>query len=270
MLLEKSSSRFNYIIEKFKSVKEVIDVIEQRKPNFSSDNKYDRSFSKLSSYQELKELVLYGWEQEVKNFERKIKDVDKSKMQSSAKTKFFEDVNGFAPIIPNALKGLPHSMINSKRILRKNKVINVVLDATYPGRISTEQIISYYSDVFAYLVGLEKSGYRVNIDVSMTFSEEDIDTVHHFELNLKKEYQPIDIKRLMFPIVHTGMLRALGFEWYERLPDAQHINGYGKAFHYWPNESAMEEVKTALDLNDKKRFYIYYSSDYKAILKGVS
>jgi len=270
MLLNKKSKNFEYIVETFNSMSQVFDTLEKRYSNFSSDNKYSKSFSGVTSFEELKQLALYGWSNHVDRVIKEIAKVDKSKLREIQKTMFQEGVEGFLPIVPNALRGLPNSMITTKIAKKKSKVVEVVLDVTYPARIPTEEIIDYYSKVFAYLIHLEKSGFRVKIKAVMVFANQDYRKSHLFELVLKNEYQPIDMKKLMFPIIHSGMLRALGFEWYERLPNAEQVDGYGKALQFWSSQEKAEEVKTTLGLNRKNIFFIHYDSNFRNILKGVS
>lgn len=267
---ELKSNNFKYIVESFDNVIDALNTSDNRKQNFGRHrDEYDRGFAGVDNYEQVRDMMLNGWDKPIKNVQDKIKRIDKTKQADVKRTVTRPDVAGFVPIVPNALMGLPKSMLNSHIVAKKSKVLNVLLDVTYPARMTKDEIIDYYSEVFAYLMSLEKQGFRVRITVFMLFGEIGAPKVHVFKLLLKRENQPIDIKRLMFPMIHNGMLRAFGFDWYQRLPDAHEISGYGKALHFWNSSSDVDEVKNTLGIDNRSTFYIYHNSDYKSIFKGI-
>jgi len=267
---ELSSKNFKYIVEFFESSKDALETSDNRVNNFGRErDEYEKEFAGVEDYEQVRDMLLNGWTKPIKNVERKIAEIDKTKRIDVRKPAMKPDVAGFMPIVPNALMGLPKSMFNTHMVSKKSKVLDVLLDVTYPARLKQPEIIEYYSKVFAYLMSLEKQGFRVRITVFMLFGDYDENQVHVFKLLLKRENQPIDIKRLMFPMIHNAMLRAMGFDWYQRLPGAEKIEGYGKAMHYWGNSEKVREVKQALGIDNGKTFYVYHGSDYKTIFKGI-
>ena len=143
-----------------------------------------------------------------------------------------------------------------------------MIDSTFSASTGTEEVIDYYSKVFAYIVDLEKNGVRCRIETLISLSEEGTKKCHVLKVLTKDESQPIDMKRSTFPIMHPAMLRVFGFDWYERLPGAQHIGGYGRAFHHWSDEKKVKEVLDAVAQIDNY-YYIYYGSDYKKVFEKV-
>ena len=51
-------------------------------------------------------------------------------------------------------------------------------------------------------------------------------------LTIKKESEPMNVKRILFPCTSSAFVRGVSFGWYTRLPNAEHISGYGRtAYH---------------------------------------
>lgn len=266
------SNSFNVLVEKFASMTQLIETINQRPHNRGNfeDSKQDTnpSFSGIKSWKEGCELV-HSFEKNIEKVKTEIKKIDDKKTVQTKRSKQYEDVAGFVPVVPHALMNLPKSMINSQIVLKKSKVINVMIDVTYSWMNTTEKIANYYSKVLAYLIGLEKQGFRVRISLIMNFGTESSSQQHSCIVLLKNENQPIDIKRMMFPITHTGTLRVFGFSWYERLEGAIYIGGYGTAMHNWGIKTKAEELKKVLGELNSKVYYLYYKCDYEMVFKNV-
>ena len=265
---EKRTKSFNVIMEEFNSIKELVDTSDNRKNNFGYNREFSQRWAGVKNYDQARDYLLNGWSEPIKDVKNYLDKIDQNKRLDARKTRLKDDIAGFLPIVPNALMGLPKSMRNVEIVTKKSKVLNVTIDTTYNAGVSKSEAQEYFSKVFAHLMALEKSGFRIRINSMMCFGNPSEDTVHIVKLLLKHEYQPIDIKKLMFPIINTAMLRAVGFDWYERLPDAVEIGGYGRALHHW-HSTKEQEIYDLMGIDKSKSFYIHYNSNYRQIFKGA-
>ena len=266
------TKNYKILIEKFDSMTHLIETSNGRSFKFSGSHEETRTnidgdFAGIDTWEGACKLVT-NYNKNLDKVKNEVKKIDDKKTIQHKRTRAINDVAGYIPIIPNALMGLPKSMINSKMVTKKSKIINVVVDVTYQWSLSSEKVAEYYSKVLAYLISLEKQGFRVRISNYMMFGNSGSEQVHVATVLVKRENQPIDIKRLLFPITHTGTLRLFGFDWYERLPNAKYIGGYGRALHHW-RDSDKEEILTAVGELNNKAYYLNYGCDYKAVFEGI-
>jgi hypothetical protein len=64
------------------------------------------------------------------------------------------------------------------------------------------------------------------------------------KIKVKDAMQPIDLKRISFPLTHTAFFRVIGFDWYSRCPEAKYIGGYGHSLDYdFDNEKMQKTAK---------------------------
>lgn len=179
---------------------------------------------------------------------------------------FHNDVVGYAPIVPNAILGLPQSMINQTIVPKKIKVINVVFNAGNPAMRDKKEVLEYGAKFVSYIMNLEKQGYRVRIDCLLSFNDFVDDKHYILRVPVKNEHNPIDLKRICFPLTHPAMQRSIGFDWYERLPEAEHICGYGREFCTERNEKRRNAVlKKFLKSNE---YFVCYGMDLDEVFEG--
>lgn len=265
----KKTDRHEYIIEEFNSYNELITVNDSREQNFgkartASDRKWYGS-----TYEEAIEMLRYGWQdkEKVNRVMEKIGELEK--MQETQKMSFKNDIVGYAPIVPLAMLGVPQNMINCTRKPKKAKVINLVIDISVSCNVDSESILDWGAKMVSKVINLEKQGFRVRIDIIKTFIDTSYGTkAHVLKLPIKNENQPFDIQRMMFPIAHTAMGRRIGFDWYERLPEAEQLGGYGTPLIHHTRERA-EEIKRNI-LDTKNSYIIHRMEDIENILKGVA
>ena len=265
----KKIDKQEYIIEEFNSYSELIKTNDSRESNWG-DTRTDKDRKwRGATYDEAVQLLRYGWEdkEKVEMIKETISDLEK--MQDVPKMSFKNDIVGYAPIVPLVLQGVPQNMINSTRKPKKAKVINLIVDISVSASTSVEEILKWGATVVAKVMNLEKRGFRVRIEIANVFSRDNWDTkVHAMRVLIKSENQPFDIKRMMFPIAHSAMFRVFGFDWYERLPEAQHFDGYGKSLIHH-SDSHARAVKDVI-ADTKNSYYICNKEDINEILKGVA
>ena len=240
------------IVEKFNSIDELLKTINSRPLNdYVSDavrngsHDGDKWVGKIT-YQEAQKFLQYGWDKPLKEFQQVIKKVSDKVLLDSKKPVIFKSVSGFKPIVPNALKGLPKSMMGKKLVVKKTKIINVMVEISKPASYTHNEIVDKSIEILSQLYILERQGYRVRLSMLGTHAQPHGDEKQMgWSLLIKDESQPFDIKKLMFPLVHSAMLRMISFDWYESVPNGNKVSGYGRAVQNWVDKS---EAKAFLDV----------------------
>lgn len=254
----------HYIIETFNSSNEMIKVNNSRKQNFGEARTSDCDSWRGASWNEAINMLQYGWDKPVKQIKSNIKKLEKQ--GTMRKITFQNDVIGFAPNVPNAILGLPQSMINSHVSYKKAKVINVMIDPGASCGVSSDRIIEYGSKVIEKLYSLEKAGFRVRIEVLYSFNGKEWEpNTCAMKYLLKSENQPFDLKRMAFPMAHTAMFRRIAFDWYERLPEAKELDGYGTPLK---NNDDRDDIKQVL-CSDKNTYLILHGDDLDEMFKNI-
>ena len=263
----KSKNGRKVLIESFKSFSELIETNDTRTSNFGYNREIEGRDFDFNSYEQAVSW-LFNYDKHLELFKTKLKHVDNKKTLDVKKTKNVIGVSGFQPVIPNALMGLPNSMISTQVVSKKSKIINVLIDGTYKYSTSPREVADKFSQALAYLTGLEKQGFRVRISLMFLFGNSNAGQVHVSRVLLKSENQPIDLKRMMFPLTNLGSFRLFGWDWYERLPQGEQISGYGSAIYNW-NQPKQQDVYATLDDINSKAYVINISSDVNTVFQDV-
>ena len=224
-------------IEMYSNAQEIADHLETRtrtSENFKSNPYSDRSFvgaSREEAYKMLRE----GYQPVV--------DSLKGKIRANTTTKRFrsyKDVAGFQPIIPNAIMGLPKSMINSSLTPIKTKVIDIYYEMTCHAFTDSSALIKAGQKMLGVIMELEAQGYRFNLYCTQGYYNE-TQGCDMLCLKVKSANQPMDLKRMSFPIAHTAFFRGMGFDWYSKFPKGTYRNGYGHAIAYDKSQASIQE-----------------------------
>lgn len=244
--------------EIFNSALEVASVNEQRTmtSNRFHDMKThvgsDPEWFGVKNYDEAQELLRTGYQPVVENLNKAFKS---TVMGEGKRFKFENNVHGFAPVVPLALIGSPNSMLNMTMKPIKAKVVDVFYDMTVSSNVSSNDQMKAGREVLAAIIDLEKQGYRFNLYAAITFtSRNDADIIC---IKIKSAEQPLDIKRVSFPMAHTGFFRVIGFDWYSKVPNGEYRIGYGSgAYYLWGKEIGKEVLE---GLTGRKNV-IYFSA----------
>ena len=178
----------------------------------------------VESYEQALKLLEEGYQPVVEE----MKTMIKTNLQGEGKRiSFHNDVVGYAPIVPLAIMGVPNSMLNSYMKPIKSKVVDVYYDGVFRGVTSSSDIIATGAKVISVIMKLEQQGYRFNLYQVQGYSDET--GTNLMKVKLKDAAQPIDLKRISFPMAHTAFFRVIGFDWYSKTPRGRYISGYGKA-----------------------------------------
>lgn len=257
-----------YILETFDSFGEILKVCDSRevKPTVYDVTRRQRneSFYGAKSYEEAVKMLKFGESKDIEKVNKAVKDLAKS--QTALKTSFKNDIVGYAPNVPNAIMGVPQSMINSTRIPKKSKVITIMVDMAVSGGVRKDSVFEYGLKVVQKIMQLEHSGYRVRLEYLKAFNHDGqhagVSTV------IKNENQPLDLKRIVFPLTNVAMQRYISWDWYDRVPDAKWDCGRGRSlstFGYTEKKRIIDGfIKDASD-----KYIIVYGDDLDAVFSKL-
>lgn len=229
-------------VEVFDSADEVVSVSSRRTMTSSSFHdmsksyNIDKSWTGVGSLDEALELMKTGYQPTVDKFKSGIKA---NVSGQGKRISFFNDVVGYAPIVPLALLNVPNSMQNSYMKPIKAKVLNIYYDMTASSGTSKEKIIESGQKLLAAIMELEMQGYKFNLYSIQSYWSE----THGADIlctKIKSSNTPLDLKRISFPLTHTAYFRVIGFDWYSKTPKGVYRSCYGHALGYDFNEDQMQ------------------------------
>lgn len=226
-------SKLNVNVETYMSAQEMVEHSKTRKITDSrfhdktQSGQCRKDWDGVDSYEEALDLLKTGYQPTVEALGKAIKA---SKNGVQKRIQFENNVHGFAPVVPLALKGVPNSMINMTMKPIKCKVIDVYYDMVMSSSTDPETIIKNGQKVLGAILDLEKQGYRFNLYAVQTYSESD--SVDMVCVKIKSSDKPFDLKRMSFPLTHPAFFRTIGFDWYSKCPVAKYRYGYGRAIAY--------------------------------------
>ena len=249
------------VIETYNNAWEVVRDCRERK--ITDDSFHDKSkeffdeWEGVKNYDEALELLEKGYQPTVEKLKEKMKDLGKMGFQKRMRIE--NNVVGGAPVVPLAMMGLPKSMLDTKIKPIKCKVIDIYYDLTCSCGTSSEEIIKNGQKLLGAIMELESQGYKFNLYAVQTYSDDS--SVDALVVKIKSSNQPLDLKRMSFPLTHTAFFRVIGFDWYSRCPKATYRSGYGRGLSYRLNKEQMAEFakeafgKNALFISGKDIMY---------------
>lgn len=216
-----------------------------------SHREYSSGFHEFKTYEEALENLEFGYDKHFKQFidnvEKAKNIVSKIEINRVGSTK--RDVAGFIPIVPNALLGLPESMINASRIKKAVPKARIFIEISESGGVRTDRIIKLKSVVFALIDLIERQGIRCEVwavENSKAGNEITSDAI-----KLKDYFQPLNVYKLQFPIVSPDMLRRIHFRMLETNPNIKSGSwtcGYGSPLISYRSIPDLEKI---LQLNEE-------------------
>jgi len=224
---------YKIIKEHFKSIHEMISVIESRPNNKvmadkHSSNTGDYSFTKTKSMDEAKELFRNGYTEILPKIKTGVSNEFK-RTEVRNRRKVETGVIGYAPHVPNAILGLPNSMILTKAQPQKVKAVSIVVGITENCGTEADEFITSGIAAIGVVNTLELRGYRVNLKVAFWCATGGNERAWG-TIDLKDYREHLDLQKLCFPLAHPSMFRRLGFKWLETQPEIQDSGwewGYG-------------------------------------------
>ena len=227
-----NGKRITVNAEVFNSADECVKVCHSRQMTDSSFHDMPREADSNrdwygAGYEETMNLLKNGYQPTVEA----LRGVFRATVAGEGKRFKFQNAPvGFAPVVPLALMGVPNSMLDMRMKPIKAKVVDVFMDMTCSCGTSSEQIMEASKKILSAVIELEKQGYRFNLySCSGYFDSSTGDAVC---VKVKSAEQPLDLKRVSFPMAHTSFFRVVGFDWYSKFPIGKYRCGYGHAAYF--------------------------------------
>ena len=225
---------YRIIKEHFTSIHQMLSVIESR-PNNSVMRNRDESrtngkdFTGTKSYDEAISLFETGYTEILERIKTGVGSNLKETESVNRRT-VRTGVVGYAPHVPNAILGLPNSMILTEQQSQKIKTVSIVVGITENCGTAAEEFIKSGIAALSVVNTLELRGYRVALKVAFWCAEGGNERAWG-TITLKDYREHMDIQKLCFPLAHPSMFRRFGFKWLETSPEIQDSGwtwGYGR------------------------------------------
>lgn len=173
----------------------------------SSERKDKGNWYGTASYAEAEDLLLHGWDYMAKELKSKKIDVNMRLTGHTQRPAY--SVAGYQACVPRYLQGLPDSMIYSKRVPKKEKVITINKSVSYSCGVTQKQIIEESVKVLNAVNALESKGMRVKLNIIWKVRNNRRIYSYVVKVNVKQPSQRLNIKQIAFPLVHPSMLRRI-------------------------------------------------------------
>lgn len=257
------------IIEKYADIDAIIDATKSREPlpdiwsvTVTDEKVKDRrDFYGVDKIEDAYTLLKNGYDKAVDELKTSIKA---NRIEDKSRAAFSSSITGAAPVVPNAIIGLPNSMLSRRVEPPRDKVITLLIDVTYSWIYTEDQVFEYGKNVVKHVKELERDGYRVNIKAIYYIEQSPHDECVTF--TLKRADRPLDIKRLSFAVMHTAFMRVILFQWYERVPGGSVKANRGGALACTGDQKYCENKLKKHGLLDKNTYYINICSDIARVL----
>ena len=231
--------------------------------NQSSMTKGDESFYGTSSYEEATELLEKGWNKNMASLKSNLKIFETAQKRLHAKTVI--SVAGYAPVVANAIRGVPKTMYASRKNKKTLRTLHVVFNNTSSCQVTAEELASNGELILKLCMLLEINDIRTQIDVmpkcSFYNSNHDIDNVALCTVKIKDYQQPFNLLKMAYPLSNPSFFRRQGFRFLETLPNAKIANKMGKTYGKSLSMLDKNKYKDILDnykMENKDTVYIYF------------
>lgn len=237
----------NIEIEKFATIDAFVKSLNTRELNpafknvgeVSSKIKGNKDFYKTDTYAESEELLIGGYKEglSVIKSEKRINRYSITKRNTPS-----VDVVGFAPHVPNAIAGIPQSMVSVKTRNQKSKIVSIIYNNSAASSTTISQLAVAGRHVLDVVATLERQGYRVNVDILTTACTST--QVAMCFVHVKDALRTINPLKLAYILVHPSFFRRQGFRWIETCPkitDRTFSCGYGYPLIWLANKKNESE-----------------------------
>ena len=232
---QQSDINGNYELVDFKSLQEFYEYVISTPLNESfrwqrlASVSGTAGFTGTATFEEAAELLRNGWQEMSETLVQRLK-VDGGKVEPVMVSKNITSVQGYQPIAPLYLNGIPTNMVSRKMQPVKQKVITLNKSIEYRGNVTTEEIIEESIKALRIIKKLESQSYRCNLNIVFSISGILRSTKRYaVRIRIKSANERLNILKLSFPLVHPSMLRRLSFRFTEVHPGvpSEYVNGYG-------------------------------------------
>lgn len=239
-------------------------VLMTNKTSENTDDYKCKKFYYTNSYDEAVNLLKNGYKEPLDKIKSELKNFCVTNRREN-KRSIVNDVFGFVPHVPNAILGIPNSMINYKFEQRNIKVIKIVYDMSIVYDEKPETIVKNSINLLKLLIMLENMGFKTELFLT-SISNDDRKQLFVAPFIKLKEYKtPLNIAKLCFPLVHPSMLRRIIFKWKETTPTITNSDfnyGYGIVSYKSIGEQKLKELLIKNNKLKNSDIYINYYDLY--------
>lgn len=249
---------YKYITrEDFSSLDQLMRELGKRKNNKFMRNKFgskegDEGFTGTKSWEEAIDLLANGYTDILSQMKSDVKA--KSKITSNSMATVNHPIPrtaivGYSPCVPNAILGLPNSMITVERVPMKRKTLSIL----YQMGACANEAPSFFEEAGAALLSainlIEMAGIQTQLKLCF-FPAQKNDELLFPTVVIKNYGERFSLQKVSFPLAHTSMFRRIGFKWLETSPDVKtdFSIGYGR-----PTAESSEELSGILSLDKNTR-----------------
>lgn len=188
-------------------------------------------FTKTKSFDEAMNLFTNGWTSMSRELVNKLNTNNAPMVNERAMVRTI-GMQGFQPVIPLYLAGVPQNMIGTKFKPMKKKVITIDKDVCYSGYVSSDEIVEESVKALAIVRKLESQNYRINLNIVFCpASGFGVSKKRFaFKIKIKGSNERLNVGKMSFPLVHPSMLRRLLFKLEEVYPNmtTSFVGTYGR------------------------------------------
>ena len=230
--LDLGSNRYQVYAEIYNSISEMfVDLDERiitdsRFHDVRHDGLEDPKWYGVETYDEALTLLTKGYSPAVTRIYDEIKTKSGRRINGTNKGRILTtSVEGFQPIVPLVLKGIPNNMLVKNIEKKEARVINLFIDTTVVSSTTIEELIRCGIQLVKYVYMLEMAGHKINLYVSFTSAGQA--SADMLCVKIKNSNNPIDLRRISFPLCHTAFLRVICFDWYSKFSEGVFRKNYG-------------------------------------------
>lgn len=208
------------------------------------NDSYTDGFQGVKSYDEAMDLLQHGYMPLVDQVKASMKKLKLTKNNRA----FRNSIVGFAPIVPNAIKGLPTSMVDNINDGTKNKVFDVYYDLAINAGTDASDLLIRGKALLEALMALELKGYRFNLYCAQsTTNNRTLSEVDILAIKVKNSDTPLNLIRVAFPLVHPAFFRVFGFDWMDKSPITRLLSpGRGKPLCRVSDRESIDKIYKAM------------------------
>lgn len=233
-----STHDYSLYREDFGSIYSLLNTINNRENNSfmrnedSSQEHGNEEWSGTSSYEEAQSLLIHGYEDPVKSIKSNLAKNKKltSKIYNSIPKPIVQNrVVGFVPNVPNALKGLPESMITLEKFHKKRKTISIIYATGGSCGVESDVLASAGAALVSAINLIELSGVQTELSISFMPTKETKQIIFP-TVKIKSYGERFNLQKICFPMIHPAMFRRIGFKYLETCPGMveNFSHGYGR------------------------------------------
>lgn len=267
-------------LETYTNYNQLIETIKERQELQGSgfyaikDMKNKESWSGNVSWEEASQLFTRGWSEGLQKF-KATQNISIDYCKEKKRQRTITNVQGFAVNVPNAIMNLPNAMYDTTFTKIKTKVIDILIDVGYGAYVKEKTIRDFYGRLVKKIEQLELAGYRCRISTMSVFQlTNNVKQYPALKILLKKESEPFDLNKIMFPLMHIAMFRKIAFSWVCKLPNYDYTNfesGLGKSMKDTKiiDNDLYNNVLKELHNTNENQIYIDMSCDIEEVFNKI-